>query len=103
MLTTWLVVSVTRIRLNPALRWVDLTGVDFLAGIGFTVSLLIGELSFAAGTPAYDNTKVAILIASIVASLLAATIFVPRNRHYSRIREAAAADTAVVPDMNEDR
>ena len=28
------------------LRWIDLVGVGLLAGIGFTVSLLVTELSF---------------------------------------------------------
>ncbi|MHA6781792.1 Na+/H+ antiporter NhaA [Pseudonocardia saturnea] len=37
-------------RLDPDLQWVDVLGVAVLAGIGFTVSLLVGELAYGAGS-----------------------------------------------------
>ena len=43
---SWLVARYTRASLNPALRWSDMVAVGFLAGIGFTVSLLIAELAY---------------------------------------------------------
>ena len=46
--TTWLTTKLLRTKLDPALRWIDMIGVGLLAGIGFTVSLLVAELSFAA-------------------------------------------------------
>ena len=42
----WLMARFTRASLNPALRWADVVAVGILAGIGFTVSLLIAELAF---------------------------------------------------------
>ena len=47
---TWLVQRFTRARLAEGLSWWDVLGLALLAGIGFTVSLLIGELAFGAGT-----------------------------------------------------
>ena len=47
--TTWLLARFTRAELDEDLAWSDLLGVALLAGIGFTVSLLIGELAFGAG------------------------------------------------------
>ncbi|WP_258803169.1 Na+/H+ antiporter NhaA [Pseudarthrobacter sp. NS4] len=98
---TWLLTKVTKVRLDPSLRWIDLTGVALLAGIGFTVSLLIADLSFA-GDPATNNhAKVGILTASLLAAVLASIILRARNRRYRRIEaeEAADADQDGIPDV----
>ena len=49
-----------------------LVGVSALAGIGFTVSLLVAELSFGTGTEPGDHAKVGIFVASLVAAALGA-------------------------------
>ncbi|GAA1466744.1 Na+/H+ antiporter NhaA [Microbacterium thalassium] len=90
--TTWLVATVTRVKLDPSLRWMDLIGVGILAGIGFTVSLLIAELSFPSGSQEYDHAKVAILVASLIAAVLAAIVLGARNRAYKRAEAQAAAE-----------
>ena len=46
---TWLLATFTRADLDDELTWVDVIGLAMLAGIGFTVSLLIGEPGVAAG------------------------------------------------------
>ncbi|MGP6170451.1 Na+/H+ antiporter NhaA [Microbacterium sp. A204] len=79
---TWAVTRIRRIDLDPDLRWLDIVGVGILAGIGFTVSLLVAELSFAAGSEAHDHAKVAILTASIVAAVVASVLLGIRNRRY---------------------
>lgn len=81
---TWAVTRIRRIDLDPALRWIDVAGVGLLAGIGFTVSLLVAELSFAPGTAENDHAKVAILTASITAAMLASVVLGIRNRNYRR-------------------
>jgi NhaA family Na+:H+ antiporter len=83
--TTWLTTRLMRQQLDPSYRWVDLIGVGMLAGIGFTVSLLVAELSFAAGSVEHDFAKVAILAASVVAALLASAVLGVRNMQYARI------------------
>ena len=88
-LSTWLVTRARGISLDPSLRWVDLVGVGLLAGVGFTVSLLVAELSFSVGDPHFDHAKLAILLASVVAAVLASTILIPRDRRY---RRAASLD-----------
>ncbi|MBX0300528.1 Na+/H+ antiporter NhaA [Cryobacterium sp. 1639] len=101
--TTWLMTKLTPVKLDPALRWIDLVGVAILAGIGFTVSLLIADLSFAAGGLTNDHAKVGILVASITAALLASVILRARNRIYRRIEQADAVDTDHdgIPDVYE--
>ncbi len=100
-LTTWTLSKVARIRLDPELRWIDIVGVGLLAGIGFTVSLLVAELSFEAGSPEHDYAKVAILAASVGAALLAAVLLGVRNRGYGKIleRERIDLDGDGIPDV----
>ncbi|GAA1536870.1 NhaA family Na+:H+ antiporter [Microbacterium ginsengiterrae] len=81
---TWIITRVRRIDLDPDLRWTDIAGVGMLAGIGFTVSLLVAELSFAPGTAAHDHAKVAILAASVLAAAAASVLLTIRNRRYRR-------------------
>src|SRR5690606_4091351 len=98
--TTWLTTRVRGIDLDPALRCVDLVGVGLLAGIGFTVSLLVTELSFSSADPHHDHAKVAILLASVLAALIASVLLTARNRRYRRIaeEEAVDADGDGIPD-----
>ena len=86
--TTWTLTRIRRINLDPALKWIDIVGVGLLAGIGFTVSLLVTELSFSSTDPHHDHAKVAILTASVVAALVASVLLSARNRAY---RKAALA------------
>ena len=71
---TWLVQRFTRARLDESLRWLDVVGLALLAGIGFTVSLLVGELAFGGGTVADDHVKVGIVVASLLAAGLATLV-----------------------------
>ncbi|MBB2910292.1 NhaA family Na+:H+ antiporter [Streptosporangium becharense] len=91
MAATWLVARFTRADLDEELAWIDVAGLAILAGIGFTVSLLIGELAFA-GTGHDGHVKVAVLTGSLVAALLATVVLRLRNRAYRRIHEAETAD-----------
>ena len=68
---------------------------SLLAGIGFTVSLLIGELGFGAGSPRDEQVKMAVLIGSVTAAVLASVVLTLRNRAYKHIEAADAAADAV--------
>lgn len=81
---TFLVTRLPGVSLPKGVGWIDLIGVALLAGIGFTVSLLIGELSFGQGTLLGDESKIGILFGSVGAALLAALILSSRNRVYQR-------------------
>jgi NhaA family Na+:H+ antiporter len=70
--TTWLVTRVTPLRLAQGIGVRDLLPVALLAGIGFTVSLLVAELSFGHGSEHTLGAKAAILIASVLAAVLGA-------------------------------
>ena len=66
--TSRLLAAVTHAELDPSLRWMDVLGVSMLAGIGFTVSLLIGELAYGPGSERGDVVKVAVLAGSLLAA-----------------------------------
>jgi NhaA family Na+:H+ antiporter len=89
----------TRAQLSEDLAWIDVVGLAVLAGIGFTVSLLIGELAFGAGSPTDEHVKVAVLTGSVVAALLAAVILRLRNRVHRRICKQEEADG--IPDADQ--
>jgi Na+:H+ antiporter, NhaA family len=91
---TWAVQRFTRAQLAEGLSWWDVVGLSLLAGVGFTVSLLIGELAFGAGTPADDHVKIGVLLGSLTAALPAAVVLRVRNAHYRGLcaEEERAAD-----------
>ena len=99
--TTRLLAAVTQARLDPSLRWIDVLGVSLLAGVGFTVSLLIGELAYGPGSERDDIVKVAVLAGSLLAALLAAVLLRLRNRAYRAVYqlETADLDRDGVPDV----
>ncbi|TFD46554.1 Na+/H+ antiporter NhaA [Cryobacterium frigoriphilum] len=101
LLATVIVTKFTKARLDPDLAWIDVAGVSLLAGVGFTVSLLISELGFGQGTVLDDHGKVAILVGSLLAAVLASAILISRNRHYAKIAEKDAldADGDGMPDV----
>jgi NhaA family Na+:H+ antiporter len=89
---TWLITRLPGLSLPRGMVWIDLVGIALLAGIGFTVSLLIGELSFGLGTVFGDEAKLGILVGSVIAALLAAVILGGRNRYYRSAAEDDARD-----------
>jgi NhaA family Na+:H+ antiporter len=98
---TWLVSRFTRAELDSELSWWDVVGLALLGGIGFTVSLLIGELAFGPGSVRDEHVKVGVLVGTLTAALLAAVLLRLRNRVYRRLEVAEQADTDRdgVPDV----
>lgn len=92
---TWLVSRFTRARLAPGLGWSDVVGVGLLAGIGFTVSLLVGSLAFGTGTVLDDHVVVGVLTASLLAALVGGSVLAWRGRvHAARAAVDARPDAA---------
>jgi NhaA family Na+:H+ antiporter len=87
---TWLVSRFTRAELDGELGWWDVVGLALLGGIGFTVSLLIGELAFGTGSVRDEHVKVGVLVGTVSAALLASVLLRLRNRRYRRLVEPSA-------------
>lgn len=103
--TTYLLARFTHARLDDDLAWRDVLGVALLAGIGFTVSLLIGELAFGHASVAGVDVKIAVLAGSVIAGLIAALVLASRNAAYRRIHvlETSDEDHDGVPDIHQPR
>jgi Na+/H+ antiporter NhaA len=88
----WLVSKVTRRRLMPPVGWGAVLGVGAVAGIGFTVALLISSLAFT-GTQLAE-AKLGILSGAICATLLTWLVFRGLDRLSPRTRLRALLGTA---------
>lgn len=89
---TRLAARFTRAELNPQLKWADMFAVSVLAGIGFTVSLLISELAFPDDPALADRAKAAVLVGSLLCALIATVLLKLRNRHYRELCEEEDRD-----------
>ena len=78
---SFLVTRFTHAELNDDLMWRDLAGVAVLAGIGFTVSLLVSDLTF--DGESLVAAKTAVLAASVVSALIGGALLHHRSRSRS--------------------
>ncbi|MFI5984440.1 Na+/H+ antiporter NhaA [Streptomyces sp. NPDC051555] len=101
---TWLAARFTKAELNDDLAWPDVFAVASLAGIGFTVSLLIGELAFTGDPTLTDEVKAAVLIGSLIAAVFAGVMLKLRNRKYRALTDAEERDEDLdgIPDIYEE-
>jgi Na+/H+ antiporter NhaA len=104
---SWLVAKLTGGRLRPPVGWAALAGGGAIAGIGFTVSILIADLAFRGDQLA--QAKVGILSAALGASLLTwlvfrATALLPRRQRIRALFGTAESiiDLAVPVDPDRD-
>lgn len=68
------------------IRGWDLVTVSAVAGIGFTVSLLMNELAFAGNDAIRNEGVLAVLVGSAVAIVIGGTLVFIRSRHYRKQR-----------------
>ena len=71
--TTWLVNRASKRRLRPPVGWAAVAGGGAIAGIGFTVSILIATLAFSGAQ--LQEAKLGVLSAALVASAATWTVF----------------------------
>jgi Na+/H+ antiporter NhaA len=96
--TTWLVTRFSHGRLSPPVGWASVTGAGAIAGIGFTVSLLIASLAFSGDQ--LQEAKVGVLSAALCASGLTWLVFRATEMLPKRLRLRALLGTAeVITDL----
>jgi Na+/H+ antiporter NhaA len=88
---TWLAGRATHGRLRPPVGWASVAGAGTIAGIGFTVSLLIASLAFHGADLA--EAKVGVLSAALLAALLTWLLFVGTKRMPRKLRIRALLGT----------
>ncbi len=81
----FLVTRFQKVNLPDILHWRDILAVGLVAGVGFTVSLLIAELAFEEDAILLTDAKLAILVASVISAILASVALIRRGRHHNSI------------------
>ena len=85
--TTFIVTRFPGMKLDP-ITWPDMLGMGFVAGIGFTVALLVGELAFGFESPLGADAKVGVLMGSLISAAIGATLLSVQNSHYKKLEQA---------------
>lgn len=74
----------------PALPFLDILAAGALGGIGFTVSLLLANLAFAADDVVRDQAILGVLVGSLIALVLSGVLVSLRARWYRRVASASS-------------
>jgi Na+/H+ antiporter NhaA len=105
--STWLVARLTSGRIRPPVGWASVLGGGSIAGIGFTVSLLIATLAFTGID--LQEAKLGVLSAALCASVatwavLRATTLLPRRLRLRAVigNSRTLVDLAVPVDLERD-
>ncbi len=93
---SWLVTRLSRGRVNPPVGWASVLGGGAIAGIGFTVSILIATLAFTGVE--LQEAKLGVLTAAVAASLMTVVVYwltrmLPRE---SRLRALVGRPDAIL-------
>jgi Na+/H+ antiporter NhaA len=92
--SSWLVTRLSRGRLRPPVGWAAVSGAGAIAGVGFTVSLLIATLAFRGQQ--LEEAKLGVLSAALCASLVTLAVFRATALLPTRLRIRALLGTAEV-------
>ncbi|THA26312.1 Na+/H+ antiporter NhaA [Streptomyces sp. RKND-216] len=99
---TYVAARFTKAKLSPGLSWTDVAGLSLLAGIGFTVSLLVAELAFT-DAATREHAKAAVLIGSLISAVLACVLLKLRDAQYAKLWEDEIRDEDLdgIPDIDQ--
>lgn len=77
--STWALTKFTRAEFAGDVSWRELWGVGALGGIGFTVAMLVAELSFNTAADA-DTARLAVMVGSLISAGVASVLLVRPQR-----------------------
>jgi Na+/H+ antiporter NhaA len=103
---SWLVTRLSRGRLHPPVGWAAVAGGGTIAGIGFTVALLVATLAF--GGQQLEEAKLGILSAALSAAVLTwllfrATALLPRRLRIRALLGTSEPITDLYIDVDPER
>lgn len=82
----WLAIKLKISQLAPKMTWLDLWNIGMLCGVGFTVSLFIGDLAFSHDNSLLSLVKLGVLTGSLLSGCLSCALLYYRyNRKITRI------------------
>lgn len=79
----YLTARFTKAELSKDISWWDIAAIGSLAGVGFTVSLLISELAFKHSGEQAQTAVIAVLLASLTSGVIASVLLTIRRRSYA--------------------
>lgn len=96
---SWLAIKAGVAHIPRGLQYLDMLALSILGGIGFTVSLLIAELSLSGlqHGDAVEMAKIAVLAGSLIAAVLGSIAMMLRGRHHQRVAAAQSDGAAPHP------
>jgi len=76
--------------------WLQIYAVCMMCGIGFTMSLFIGELAFKGNSLLIDEAKIGVLLGSLLSAIIGFVImrFAPQDKHIESLDEEEAKELA---------
>lgn len=77
----WLLIKLKKAVLPETISWRQIIGMSFIAGIGFTMSIFIADLTFPHGSPFIDTAKMSIFVASTISAIIGISILRKRRRY----------------------
>jgi Na+/H+ antiporter NhaA len=103
---SWLLTQLTRGRLHPPVGWAAVAGGGTIAGIGFTIALLVATLAF--DGPELEEAKLGILGAALGAAVLTwvlfrATALLPRRLRIRALLGTSEPITDLYIDVGPER
>ncbi|MDT4993240.1 MAG: hypothetical protein QOH97_3132 [Actinoplanes sp.] len=101
-----LVTTLSRGRIRPGVGWAAVLGSGTIAGIGFTVSLLIATLAFTG--PELAEAKIGVLAAAVIASVLTWAVYritalLPTERRARALLGDADQLVDLIPEVDPER
>jgi NhaA family Na+:H+ antiporter len=76
--------------LDPSLKWADIAAAGSVAGIGFTVSLLISNLAFTSAPERLEHSTMGVLAGSLASALIGSGLIAWRGRAHRALKLLAA-------------
>ena len=89
---SFLATKLSRGRLRPPVGWASVAGGGTIAGVGFTVALLIASLAF--GGQQLDEAKLGVLVAALLSAAVTWLVFQVTRRLPHRLKVRALFGTA---------
>ena len=78
----YLTARFTKAELSKGISWWDIAAIGSLAGVGFTVSLLISELAFKHSGEQAKLGVISVLLASLISGVIASVLLTIRRKSY---------------------
>jgi len=79
--TAWLLIRLKFASMPGKCSWTALYGVSLLCGIGFTMSLFLGTLSFQGDSLRLVDVRLGVLIGSVMSGIVGALVLLGRRNH----------------------